>query len=108
MFGIKVSILRYLSDDPHPGIVACQFVDSNGRHWCFVEKTAVVYDGSDSLGPQSRFPITGFIAGTIGAKVFSKNGHEAVEFSTEQPWGIESIEGQSTFIVRPDVLEDRT
>ena len=104
MIGIKVSILRYVTDDPQPGIVACQFVDANGRHWCFIEKTAVVYAWSESLGPQSRFPIIGFIAGTIGNKVLAKTGDEALEFSTERPWGIESIEGESTFIVRMESL----
>jgi hypothetical protein len=42
MTGVKVSKVRYMSDDPQPGIVECQIEDAYGCRWSFVEKTLVV------------------------------------------------------------------
>jgi len=31
MLGVKVTILRYISDDPQPGVVECELEDAHGR-----------------------------------------------------------------------------
>jgi hypothetical protein len=36
MLGVKITILRYISDDPQPGVVECQLVDANGNSWLFL------------------------------------------------------------------------
>jgi hypothetical protein len=41
MTRMKVSIARYISDDPQPGIVECQFQDAYGHQCSFIEKTLV-------------------------------------------------------------------
>ena len=41
MLGVKVTVLRYVSDDPQPGIVEFQLEDANGHRWLFVDKTSV-------------------------------------------------------------------
>ena len=37
MFGITVTIVRYVGDEPQPGVVECQLEDAHGRQWSFVE-----------------------------------------------------------------------
>src|SRR5882757_5008577 len=41
MVGMKVTILRYISDEPQPGIVECELEDAYGRSWSFIDKTAI-------------------------------------------------------------------
>ena len=53
---MKVSIVRYISDDPQPGIVECQFQDAYGGRWSFIEKTLVV--SVEQLDAHSVYPQT--------------------------------------------------
>jgi len=61
MLGIKVTIVRYISDEPQPGIVECQLEDAHGRRWSFVEKTAIV--SAEHLDAQTTYPQRGVVAG---------------------------------------------
>jgi hypothetical protein len=60
MLGVKVTILRYASDDPQPGIVECQLEDANGKRWLFIEKTAIV--STANLDAKMSYPQPGIIA----------------------------------------------
>ena len=44
MNGLLVEIVKYVSDEPQPGVVECRLIDANGVTWTFVEKTAIVTD----------------------------------------------------------------
>src|SRR5215467_6732450 len=102
MLGVKVTILRYISDDPQPGIVECQLEDANGRRWSFVEKTAIV--SAERLDAQSTYPQVGVIAGEVIRHSHNADGREAIEIDTERPWGIESVEGATRFEILPESL----
>ena len=60
MVGVKITILRYVSDDPQPGIVECELRDADGHRWLFVEKTAIV--STANLNAKTRYPQPGVIA----------------------------------------------
>jgi hypothetical protein len=60
MVGVKVKIIRYLGDDPQPGIVECELVDAHGEAWPFIEKTAVV--SATDLDEHTSYPQEGIIA----------------------------------------------
>ena len=47
MNAIAVSIVRWVDDEPQPGIVECKLTDLFGRDWTFIEKSAVVTYGAD-------------------------------------------------------------
>src|SRR5262249_29999425 len=102
MIGVKVSITRYITDDPVPGVVESEFRDAHGRRWCFVEKTA--YVTADILDRQSVYPRSGAIACEIVGRSQDASGREIVVIDTERPWGVESIEGLMRFEVTPDAL----
>jgi hypothetical protein len=100
--GVSVSITRYVSDDPQPGIVECEFSDANGRRWSFVEKTAIV--SAEYLDARTSYPRPGVIACEIVERRRDGTGQEIIVIDTERPWGVESIDGSKRFEVIPASL----
>jgi hypothetical protein len=102
VIGIRVTITRYLADDPQPGIVECEFVDANGQHHVFVEKTTVVT--WDDINSKSAYPRPGVIACKIMDRYRDEPNREIIVVNTREPWGIESTEKKEEFSVFPDSL----
>jgi hypothetical protein len=102
MMGIKVSIVRYISDEPRPGIVECELKDAHGRRWSFVEKTAIV--SREHLDADSIYPQRGVIASEVVRRSLDAAGREVVRVDTERPWHVESVEGVTQFDVLPESL----
>jgi hypothetical protein len=94
---LRVSITRYVSDDPQPGLVECELIDRHGRRWSFVEKTAVVSD--EVLGPETTYPRPGVIAGEVIGRFRDAQGREVVRVDTGRPWGVVTLDGVSQFEV---------
>jgi hypothetical protein len=101
MVGMRVTILRYISDEPQPGIVECELKDAHGRRWSFIDKTAVV--SAKQLDARSTYPQLGLITVNVIGRSFDAAGREVVEIDT-QPCGIESVEGVTQFEVQPESL----
>ncbi len=102
MIGIRISILSYLSNEPQPGLVACDFLDAHGQRWRFVEKTAVV--SAEDLDAAMSYPRPGVIACEIVAQRPDAEGRTLVLIDTERPWGVQSTEGLTRFEVLPSSL----
>ena len=102
MIGIKISIVRYISDEPQPGIVECYVEDAYGRRWSVVEKTAIV--STESLDIHSAYPQHGVIACEIVRRSLDADGREIVRVDTERPWHVESVDGVTQFDVSPESL----
>lgn len=97
MIGMKVSIVRYISDDPQPGIVECQFEDAYGRRWSFVEKTLVV--SAELLDAHSVYPQPGVAACNIVQRFPDAAGRKLIRINA-----VESVEGVTQFDVLPEML----
>jgi hypothetical protein len=102
MLGIKVTIVRYVDDEPQPGIVECQLEDAHGRRWSFIEKTAVV--SKENLDAQTIYPQPGVIAGEVVQRGLDSAGREVVRVDIERPWHVESQEGVTQFDVLAESL----
>ena len=102
MIGVRVSITRYITDEPVPGVVESEFCDAHGRQWRFVEKTA--YVTADVLDRQSAYPRPGAIACEVIGRSRDVTGRELIVVNTERPWGVESVEGLMRFEVTPESL----
>jgi len=102
MLGIRVKILRYISDEPQPGIVECQLEDAHGRRWSLVEKTAIV--STEHLDARASYPQRGVVAGEIVRRSLDDAGREIIRISTERPWHVESVDGVTEFDVLPESL----
>jgi hypothetical protein len=102
MLALKVTITRFVNDEPQPGVVECELVDAHGRRWRFVEKTAVV--SPDDIDATSVYPRHGVIAGEVLARRRDATGREIIRIDTGHPWGVESVDGTTQFEVRPEAL----
>ena len=97
MTGMEVSIVRYISDDPQPGIVECQFQDAYGRRWSFIEKTLVV--SVQQLDAHSVYPQRGVTPCRIVQRFSDAAGREVIRIDC-----VESVEGVTEFEVLPESL----
>jgi hypothetical protein len=102
MIGVRVSITRYLGDEPQPGIVECEFIDAHGRCWRFVQKTAIISAGQ--LDGHTHYPQFGVIACEIISQRRDENGREIICVDSERPWGVESVDAVTRFEVLRNVL----
>jgi hypothetical protein len=93
---VEVSIVRYVDDD-QPGWVACELVDASGRRHNFVEKVPVVYlEYLDALSP---YPLPGAIACEVVARWEDDDGRQLARIDTLRPFGVESTEEVTEFVV---------
>jgi hypothetical protein len=99
--GVNVLIAKYLGDD-QPGWVECNLTDARGHDWHFVERLPIVT--RDSLNASSALPQPGVIACEIVSNSLDVAGHAIVEIDTTRPWGVESTEGVTRFVVRREQL----
>ena|SRR5436190_5789151 len=106
MLGINVTITRYISDDPQPGIVECQMIDARGRCWSFIDKVPIF--SAAWLDAKSSYPQLGFIACQIVERRNDANGREIVTIDTELPWHVESTTGEVRFDVHAEELTEWT
>jgi hypothetical protein len=99
---LRVSITRYVSDEPQPGTVECELVDANGRRWIFIEKTAIVTGAS--LNAETSYPRPGRIACEILSSRADAAGRTILLVDTERPAGVESVDGETRFEVLSEVV----
>ena len=86
---VRCQIVRWVADDPQPGLVEAQIIDVDGHVWGFVDKTAIF--SAEVLFPTSSYPVRG----VIRCEIVSRSG-EVVTIDTGRPDGVESA-GQTTF-----------
>jgi len=94
---IAVSIVRWVDDEPFPGIVECKLTDRFGKDWTFIEKSAVV--SASSLTGDSSYPQPGVIGCRVITTGLDNGGREFVVADTELPLGIEAVDGNTRFEV---------
>lgn len=100
---LKCEILRWVDDEPQPGIVEARIVDADGRTWTFLEKTAIV-DGEGTAGPDSIYPCPGLIRCEVLGYHAGAAGPPAILVTTLRPDLVESVQGRSEFRVTVDQL----
>jgi hypothetical protein len=77
-------------------MVEVVFSDAAGERCRFVDK-APIFDGTGLLGPSSSYPVDLNLACTI-----VERQAESLVVSTAEPWGLETVDGRSTFVLRPE------
>jgi hypothetical protein len=93
---ITVQIVRFV-DESQPRWVECELVDANGRRHLIIDKVPIFT--LDDLRAESKYPVPGIVRCEVLRKYKDERGREVVHVSTAQPWGIESTEGLSEFIL---------
>ena len=102
---IKARIVRWVADEPWPGIVEFGFPDAAGRNWSFIDKYPVVT--AAACFSTSDFPIPAIVGCEIISESRDSEGKEIVRISTERPWGISATDGTDQFIVLAQQLMER-
>jgi len=89
---LLVRSVRWVSDEPQPGIVECRLLDADGIEHVLVDKSAI-FDDADRLRPDAAYPIELEVA----CRLVSEEGADAVV--VELAHHIESVDGRRTFRV---------
>lgn len=95
MFYVKAVATRLIDGSSYPEIVLCEFTDFKGKKHEFAEKWPVI--SNEEFG--NTFPkhcSIGCVIVEEKEKVYTVN--------TDQPWGIESIEGKTIFEVDKNMI----
>jgi len=93
---ITVEITRFV-DDSFPGWVEVVLYDAGGSKWTFVEKVPVV--SAENLNEASEYPRAAAIECEVVPDPAVSAAAGLVRIDTSRPWGIETKDGTSTFIV---------
>jgi len=103
MHNIAVQIVRFV-DDSFPGWVECELVDASCRHHVLRDKVPIFTD--EMLDADSEYPTMGKSPCEVLERFQDATGRELVRVSTEKPFGIDSAEGLSEFIVFPGLITE--
>ncbi|MEU1232005.1 hypothetical protein [Streptomyces sp. NPDC005828] len=98
MVFLRCEAVRWVDDEPQPGLVEVRFADAHQQQWAFVDKWSV-FTG-DNLTPDSDYPVE---VGILCSILTTDNTTDTVTISVA-PWGLESLDGRVEFEVRADQL----
>jgi hypothetical protein len=104
MIAVAISILRVVDNGSWPEFVECELTDRCGKKWRFVEKLPVIE--RDGVAVSNSYPRPGVIACQFVMAGRDDQGRAFVEIDTQQPWGVESVEGVARFQVLAEQLTD--
>ncbi len=87
-----------------PGFVAGVFTDANGTQHTIIDKVPVV--ALSELRAESTYPQDGAAARELIEQSFDAEKRSIVRISISKPWGLESTDGATEFIVFQSQIED--
>lgn len=98
MIGCKVNIIEAFDLDWYPGWCKAVLKDCNGIEHILMDKLPVIGVEEEEL---SNLPMEKYIA----VKILNDLGN-TVEIDTSVPWGIETREGKSRFVVSKELINE--
>ncbi|MFE1173842.1 hypothetical protein [Streptomyces sp. NPDC058773] len=93
---LRCEAVRWVDDEPFPGIVEVQFVDATGHRWSLFDKTPVFWPAV--LTPEAVYPVQVTVACTILDGARQPAGDELVAVCLA-PDGLTTPDGRDTFTV---------
>jgi hypothetical protein len=97
MLYVEVQIIRWVADDPQPGIVEARLVDAAGNEWSFVDKPALFT--AETLDANSIYPRPAVIRCKAVKLWRDSDGREICTVDTSEPDSVEADGGRTTFDV---------
>jgi len=98
---VAVEITRFV-DTSFPGWVEFVLLDASGASWTFVDKVPVVT--VENLNEASDYPRPATIECEVVPAPSASQAAGLVTIDTSRPWGIETKDGTSKFVVRQSQL----
>jgi hypothetical protein len=102
MAAVQCQVVRWVADEPQPGLVEAQLTDSDGRLWRFIDKEPIFWPRV-AVTRLSQFPVAGAIRCQIIGHEVLADGREVVTVDTGRPDGVDS-EGVTIFRVSPSAM----
>ncbi|CAM4519571.1 hypothetical protein NONI108955_41360 [Nocardia ninae] len=97
--------LRWVDDEPQPGLVEVRLNDIHGDEHVFIDKEPI-FTPDSSLGPQTAYPVRVELGCEVLSTRVLHDGRTAHTITTVRPWDIESVTGQTEFEVALDQFAD--
>ena len=98
---VRVTVTRWVSDQPFPGLVEVVLRDARGVAWPFVDKPPMFTRGI--LTSRTSYPLDATMACTV-LGVRQEEGRKVVDISTVAPWSLAAVDGTFEFAVRPEQI----
>jgi hypothetical protein len=76
--GIRATALRWISDEPQPGLIEVEFFDAAGHRWLVHDQPPVFAEPPGGFWPSSAYPLPTLIACNILSRQVSSEGRELV------------------------------
>jgi hypothetical protein len=102
MPGLRVHIVRFVDEEPQPGLVESQFRDARGEIHSIIDKVPMFT--SAALWSDSEYPQAGFIECSVLERMLGPSGNLA-RISIE-PYHYELTSEGSEFVIRKADLAD--
>jgi hypothetical protein len=99
---VAVEVTRFV-DTSFPGWVEFVLLDAAGASWTFVDKVPVVT--AEGLSEASDYPRRASIECEVVPDPSAARAAGLVTIDTSRPWGIETKDGISTFVVHQSQLD---
>ncbi len=96
MTSVRCDVVRWVNNEPKPGLVEASLVDVHDKTWLFVDKAPIF--AASSISPTSTFPFEAAIRCRI-VEVSHLTGRDVVLIDTATPDGLVSIDGENHFFV---------
>lgn len=103
MTAIACQVVRWVADEPQPGLVEAQLTDADGRLWRFIDKEPIFC--SDMIGRLAQFPVAGAIRCQIIGHETLSDGRQVVTIDTSSPDSVDSG-GVTVFRVAASAISD--
>lgn len=78
MYGVRASILRWISDEPQPGWIEVEFIDADGRRWLVHDKPPIFELPPGGISATSSYPMPTLIPCKVESRQMSPDGRELV------------------------------
>lgn len=99
---LRCEAVRWVDDEPFPGVVEVQFVDAAGQRWSLFDKSPIFAQFAD-LTRDSVYPVKVTVACEVQDDIEAKAGDDVVTVSTS-PDGVTTPDGRDTFAVNQSQL----
>lgn len=99
---VRCEIVRWVADEPQPGLVEARLVDADGRVWTFIDKEPMF--APRPLRQPRTFPVPAIIRCQVLEREQLPDGREVVTIDTATPDGLES-EGNTIFRVLVEAVD---
>jgi hypothetical protein len=95
---VECQVVRWIADEPQPGLVEAQLTDADGQLWSFIDKEPIFC--RDPVGKHAPFPVAGVIRCQVIDHEAGADGHEVevITIDTGRPDGVDSA-GNTIFRV---------